>query len=206
MTLTEWEHTWATTPGETKKAVWRAHRIDEIIAGNTPKPLGNDPTLVYHLFPSTAFNQETDLPLVVQPQLSTFGEFSAPRSRVNIDGILVVHRDARAYVQLYRDGIVEYASTDLISIFESNEVQWDPLREFIRNFPYGLRERVLRQRPADDWTYGLTLLHMNGKAFPNTPANAGFDRDIVMLPLVTGALEMVAATLRNLLKEANGMY
>lgn len=203
MSIEDWAYRWASTPANGRANVWRAHRIDEILAGNTPRPLAMQPTVVLHVFPMTAFTDTADLPRINIPLLAPMAQLAPAITRANADGIVAISKDQQAYVQLFRDSTIEYASSDILTVPNTKELNGAALGEFLSDFIFGLRQ-VLGWK-EEERTYALSLLHAKDHYLPGSPQGHAFDRDILMLPAVMGPESGPAAlALRRVVKEANG--
>ena len=94
---------------------FRAGRLAQIVAGETPVPLHNEPKIVLHLLPVSSFGERTmyDVTLARQgPATLVPMQGSSPSLRYNLDGLLSYVGPgggvaAWTYAQLYRDGRVE---------------------------------------------------------------------------------------------------
>jgi len=96
---------------------FRLDRIAKIVAGQTPVPLTNSGSLILHIVPLSAFDVNSSLPLrQIKEDFQSFvpmGSSTASGARINFDGILkILNADPQAtqhlaYVQLYRNGIIE---------------------------------------------------------------------------------------------------
>jgi hypothetical protein len=182
MNFVDWEYLWATTPQDAKATVWRAHRIDEIIAGRAPRPLENTPTVVLHVFPTTSFVTKATLQHVQEQLLAGAAIPHAPQYATNADGILISTSDKHTYVQIFRDETLEYASSALIDIPGTEEFHTGTLRPFLCDFLATLTNAM--GWPATERTYALAMLNVKGRRRLNA-TNGGFDRDHVLLPLIT---------------------
>jgi hypothetical protein len=96
---------------------FRLDRIAKIAAGQAPVQLMDRGTVVLHIVPLSAFDMGATLPLrEIEQDFRLFvpiGSTTANGSRINFEGILKTSNadqkatQHRAYVQLYRNGIVE---------------------------------------------------------------------------------------------------
>jgi len=96
---------------------FRIDRIAQIAAGQAPVQLMNRGSLILHIVPLSAFDVNSSLPLrQIEQNYRSFvpmGSSTANGARINFDGILKTSNadpqatQHRAYVQLYRNGIVE---------------------------------------------------------------------------------------------------
>lgn len=104
---------------------FRLDRIAKIVAGQAPVNLMDGGAMTFHVVPLSAFDTATDLPL--QRISRDFNSFSPIGSRtpqairINFDGVLKTSNAdqastrQRAYVQLFRTGIVEAVASSIIS-------------------------------------------------------------------------------------------
>lgn len=102
---------------------FRLERVAKIVAGDTPARLQEQNAIIIHVVPFSAFDKPIALPLTdvynLYSQFPPLGG-SANQFRINIDGLLTLSnskRDAttqRAYVQVFRSGIVEAVSSILV--------------------------------------------------------------------------------------------
>lgn len=102
---------------------FRADRIAQIVARQTPVPLSDQSCLILHIVPFAALDPRTQIALdVIEKNPSTFAPLassSARTWRVNMDGILRLSNadekagSQRAYVQVYRSGIVESVASSI---------------------------------------------------------------------------------------------
>jgi hypothetical protein len=200
--LEEWEHLWATTPTSARPSVWRAHRIAEILNGNTPRKLAETPTIVVHIVPDTAFAGSTDLPLLDRQLLAPAASLKLPLTRANADGIAAISTEDPAYVQVFHDAMIEYASSDRYRI-NGAEFSYKIVGEFLSDF-FAAAQTLMRWLPAKR-TYALSFLHVKNKRFPGTDEHFGFHQDTVLSPMITTDKTDVAADLlRKFARQANG--
>jgi Putative DNA-binding domain len=105
---------------------FRLDRIAKIAAGEAPVQLMNRGSVVLHIVPLSAFDvTSTILPLgQIERSYNTFvpmGSRTASGARINFDGILKTSNadeqaaQHRAYVQLYRNGIIETVDSSVIA-------------------------------------------------------------------------------------------
>lgn len=90
-------------------------RLSKIVSRELPIPLTNGPKIIFHIIPFTAFDimKKIDLSFFerkMKMDLLTPGYDPRPNWRYNFDGILVAGKD-RAYVQAFRNGIIEYVDS-----------------------------------------------------------------------------------------------
>lgn len=104
---------------------FRAERIAKIAADHGPVQLMNRGTLVLHIIPFSAFDLSSVVPIdAITREFNTFpplGSRTAQARRVNFDGVLMVSnadqaaQQQRAYVQVFRNGIVEAVNSTVIN-------------------------------------------------------------------------------------------
>jgi hypothetical protein len=104
---------------------FRSDRIAKIAAGAAPVPLMRAGALIVHVVPLSAFDVSPSLPLAqIQRDFRAFvpiGSSMAQGSLINFEGILKTSNadqratQHRAYLQLYRSGIVEAVDSDLVN-------------------------------------------------------------------------------------------
>jgi hypothetical protein len=105
---------------------FRLDRIAKIAAGQAPVQLMNRGTLILHIVPLSAFDATPTLPLThIERDFRSFvpiGSTTANGARINFDGILKTSNadqraiEHRAYVQLYRNGIIETVASTLTAV------------------------------------------------------------------------------------------
>jgi hypothetical protein len=98
-------------------------RTAKIAAGDAPVTLLAGGSLVLHIVPFSAFDVGSSFPLdevAADPnKFPTFGDRIAPRSQITFDGLLTTSnldappKPQRAYVQIFRTGIVESVYSSL---------------------------------------------------------------------------------------------
>ena len=111
---------------------FRLDRIAKIAAANAPVLLMNRGAVVLHIVPLSAFDQLPSLPLEqLRQDYQSFvpmGSSSANGARITFDGVLKTSNadqqatKHRAYVQLYRNGIVETVDTAVIAISSGSPI------------------------------------------------------------------------------------
>jgi hypothetical protein len=104
---------------------FRLDRIAKIAAGQAPVQLMNRGSLILHVVPLSAFDATPSVPLreIVQDFRSfvPMGSSTAQGVRINFDGIIKTSNadpratQHRAYVQLYRNGIIESVHSSLMA-------------------------------------------------------------------------------------------
>jgi hypothetical protein len=99
---------------------FRRARLREIVEGESRVPLMNERTVTIHIVPLSAFGPPKALPIKDLARdyniFAPSGSRAATDSKINFDGILKLNGTAerrRAYVQLFRSGIVEAVNSDI---------------------------------------------------------------------------------------------
>jgi Schlafen, AlbA_2 len=101
---------------------FRLDRLAKIKANETPIGLDDDPKVVLHFAPITAFEGRARIDLSsLHPELPGFAPLSSTRRdhRVNFDGLLVYPnrgegRPVHSYLQIFRDGSLETVSASML--------------------------------------------------------------------------------------------
>ena len=101
---------------------FRIERIDAILQGNTPDPLAGRSYLCIHMIPISAFDPSFSFDITtVREQGTTLPPIGQHgwNPRVNFDGLLFSTPtgtgEATAYVQLFRNGVIEAVDCDLLA-------------------------------------------------------------------------------------------
>jgi hypothetical protein len=105
---------------------FRLDRIAKIANGETPVPLMNRGILILHIVPLSAFDVTPPLSLLqIERNYRSFvpiGASTANGARINFDGVLKTSNadsqatQHRAYVQLYRNGIIESVDSTVMAV------------------------------------------------------------------------------------------
>jgi len=105
---------------------FRLDRVAKLAADDGPVRLMGDGGLILHVVPLSAFDMAPSLPLsqIVQNynSFAPIGSESASLARINFNGVLKTSNarqratEQRAYLQLYRNGIVEAVTSRLITL------------------------------------------------------------------------------------------
>jgi hypothetical protein len=105
---------------------FRLDRIAKIAAGHAPVKLMDRGTVVLHVVPLSAFDQSPALPLQnIKTEFTSFvpiASTTANNSLINFDGVLKTSNadqqatEHRAYVQLFRNGIVESVTSTIMAV------------------------------------------------------------------------------------------
>jgi hypothetical protein len=111
---------------------FRLDRVAKIAAGQAPVQLMNQGTIVLHVIPLSAFDAPSTLPLrQIELNFRSFvplGSSTATGVRINFDGVLKTSNadpratQHRAYVQLYRNGIIETVHSTLMAVSSANPI------------------------------------------------------------------------------------
>jgi Putative DNA-binding domain len=111
---------------------FRLDRIAKITAGQAPVQLMNQGFVVLHIVPLSAFDAASTLPLrQIELDFRSFvpiGSTTANGARINFDGILKTSNadqratQHRAYVQLYRNGIIETVDSTLMAVSSGDSI------------------------------------------------------------------------------------
>lgn len=169
---------------------FRRNRIELIASGDGPVLLSGDALAVLHVVPLSAFDSlapaEVDLEVGLRSGIRPPG--SGGSSRYNFDGVVTEGRGAdgiEAYVQLFRTGIVEGATTYpfgpeggrpaiAINILEEHMI------EALENY-LGLQRRLGVEAPT---LVMLSLVGVRGYRIPHGSArrHRPVDRDNLLLP------------------------
>lgn len=134
---------------------FRAERLMKIIAGETPVPMDEHPRLVLHLIPLGAFDPAARFDLSsLQRETDNFRPMRASAwngPRHNFDGMYTYatqEKLARAYVQLFRSGIVEAVDTSMLSYEGDRRV----LRGLTRRWCWMASSDTCRYRRGWAWS------------------------------------------------------
>jgi Putative DNA-binding domain len=105
---------------------FRLDRIAKIAAGQAPVQLMNRGSLILHIVPLSAFDMTSSLPLrAIEVDFGSFvpiGSTTANGARITFDGVLKTSNadqratQHRAYVQLYRNGIIESVNSTVMAV------------------------------------------------------------------------------------------
>jgi hypothetical protein len=111
---------------------FRLDRIAKIAAGQAPVQLMNQGSLILHIIPLSAFDVASAFPLhQIERDFRTFvpmGSSTASGARINFDGVLKTSNadsqatQHRAYVQLYRNGIIETVYSNLMAVSSGSPI------------------------------------------------------------------------------------
>lgn len=179
---------------------FRADRINQILAGETPVPMRGGAKMIFHLVPLNAF--AADSPLIPIEWLEQRRHDLRPvpgwlvNSHLNLDGVVMYEDDRTApgasgiYAQVYRSGIVEWVNEAwLMSRQSGNELLITQqlghyLGEEVSRYLTGLREASVE--PPVVFLLTLTgILHHRFVVNDATWMRNRFDRDILLIQDVT---------------------
>jgi hypothetical protein len=188
---------------------FREDRIAKITAGETPAPLHDGPKVILHLVPLSSFDpaKRCNLTKVVEgySNLQPFSLASGQGIDYNLDGLVSVtpfeksasgSLAAAAYVQLFRNGIIESVDSEsYISPLARGAPPQPGVDNFLRIllFEHGLIEaverylRILDNLQVDTPAYlFLTLTDVDGVILltSNIMENLSIDRNIAHIPEV----------------------
>jgi len=175
---------------------FREERFKLIMSSNTPVVLKKSPKLVLHLIPQDSFVSKLDFSIeVMRPlMLPLICQGGSRTGRCNFDGIVTFNRyaaeESSAYVQFFRNGIIESAVDGLMYNSSRDPHQPQPyldttiFGDMIRVFPDYLKSLLALGVSPPIWCT-IALLDAKGIAipakdhyFPKPP----IDRDNLQLP------------------------
>lgn len=176
---------------------FRTERLGKIIANELPIEMSDNPKIVLHAIPFSAF------------KISAFGEFSFPddlsdlapinhrgySSRINFEGLLVYSSagsdgGALTYTQLYRNGILEAVESEILRL-EREEgyaylIPWVRLEDEIIKAVTRFIRQFIRMEIEPPVLIMLSLLNVKGWGIPSGPYYFGssdkIDRDYLIIP------------------------
>jgi len=98
---------------------FRMDRISNILSGETPVPMDNNPKIILHIIPFTAFDPTKILPTsflkAAERKIHPVFFLDLSNIRYNFDGFLAYAGDttlpSSGYLQLFRNGIIEVVGT-----------------------------------------------------------------------------------------------
>jgi hypothetical protein len=176
---------------------FRADRVNQILAGETPVPLRGGAKIIFHLVPLGAF--APGAPVVSIEWLEQRRHVLRPvegwpvNSHVNLDGVVMYEDDRAApeasgiYAQVYRSGIVEWVNESWLTprpgtgalLITSDIGRY--LGKEVATYLAFYREASI-EPPV---VFMLTLTGIAGHSFVyqgGSSARNRFDRDILMIP------------------------
>jgi hypothetical protein len=174
---------------------FRLTRLAAIIAEDTPVPLESGPKMILHIVPLGAFEpgQQIDLRKAYElargwPPLGLSGY----NRQINFDGLLTCRLDrttnkADAYLQLYRNGIVETVNAETLGADAESQLKLIPSisfeEEILQFIPHCLSsmEAILIELPAVI-LLSLTGVKGYGMATRQRMTTDRIDRDILQVP------------------------
>ena len=180
---------------------WKVDRISKAIAGDGPVPL-EGPTILFHFVAAAALSDgEQSHPRIFDRRLWG-GNFYSPISlsvesqRYNADGLLGVSKklaktqgNRQSYLQIFRDGSLEYGDAYALGDNEGRVVPSGPLETKLME-TFGRSLSLLKQLEVGAPVFvSLTLLRVKGimMALPQTAQvwsgqSEPFDRDVIICP------------------------
>ena len=170
---------------------FRIDRIGNILSGETPVPMNDNPKIVLHVIPFTAFDLTKRLPHssleeTVRKISPIFFDLSG--YRCNVDGYLAYGGDPRTYydgyLQLFRNGIIE-----VVGQAADKSDKMIPVTDFERQLYTNLPRYILAQKNLDlnlPILIAISLLNVNGCTIyvPRSHhfADQKIDRNVILLP------------------------
>ena len=182
---------------------FRLDRLSQIIAGNTPIPVGDNAKLILHCVPLSAFQsgQMIDMSTAGKNYHNFFAEqrFS---SRYNLDGILLFlnFRDGSPppeYLQIFRQSHVEYVNgyiigSNLLGSPNTNKIQIKDVELEVIKITKNILDYQRSLRIEPPIIISISLSQIKGYVFDNPSSlrveaayhNHGIDRNDLILPEV----------------------
>jgi hypothetical protein len=174
---------------------FRDDRIGRVIARNTPVLLNQCPTSLTHLIPITAMSTHTSIDVrQYEPygaRLSKPAEMSGPETRYNLDGFCVFQSEpaARAYVQCFRSGIIEFGDAYYLPTTQPEHQTSVATQDFeelvVRQVRAGLDVMKCVDSPTPVYVF-LTVIGVKGWMLDYRDEEAQrhftFDRNVLALP------------------------
>jgi len=177
---------------------FRDERLALLQAGESPAIVGNQPKVMLHLLPYTAFDSSTGVDItqaivsVVKEKLRPMGG-SLSYSRYNIDGYLCVAGDT-GYVQVFREGIIEAVDSEIgASYYKTDDKRFLPA-QLLAGKIIDACERYLAALASmgivAPLAVGVSLVGFKGIRFATNGADWAYfqgcvvDRDMASTPLV----------------------
>lgn len=180
---------------------FRAERLSQIVAGETPVRLDPEPKLILHILPFEAFALGPHVDIKAARELSLFplGEGGC-NPRINIDGQLFYSngfdKTSFAYLQLFRSGIIETVNARILSAGSRSELPQVQGLNFIPSI--ALEHQLLTKIPSylatlqklgirPPFALMLTLLGVKDYWIAIRPGAGGgskIDRDDLIVPEV----------------------
>ncbi len=191
--------TFSTTMFERIRA-FRTERCRQICSGETPVPMPDGPKIILHLIPQESFSNRLSIaPSILEAsanQLHPLGSTGYWSHRFNMDGIAVFtggdygEGKRSGYVQLFRNGIIESVSEDIVYSIPSDSTN---ARYFRRQYEHYLVQSLPKYlKCLEDLGIGppawcfLTLIGVKNvairlnRSFYNSQQS--IDRDTLSLP------------------------
>jgi hypothetical protein len=97
---------------------FRMERLANVIAGETPVPLEQKPTVVFHIMPLASFSNPLELPFIEVSKRRDIEDVTGLNKRFNVDGFVGYRGNLGnilSYTQIFRNGIVEYVNIGMTS-------------------------------------------------------------------------------------------
>ncbi len=182
---------------------FRLDRLSQIIAGNTPIPVGDNAKLILHCVPLSAFQsgQMIDMSTAGKNYHNFFAEqrFS---SRYNLDGILLFlnFRDGSPppeYLQIFRQSHIEYVNgyiigSNLLGSPNTNKIQIKDVELEVIKITKNILDYQRSLRIEPPIIISISLSQIKGYVFDNPSSlrveaayhNHGIDRNDLILPEV----------------------
>ncbi len=182
---------------------FRLDRLSQIIAGNTPIPVGDNAKLILHCVPLSAFQsgQMIDMSTAGKNYHNFFAEqrFS---SRYNLDGILLFlnFRDGSPppeYLQIFRQSHIEYVNgyiigSNLLGSPKTNKIQIKDVELEVIKITKNILDYQRSLRIEPPIIISISLSQIKGYVFDNPSSlrveaayhNHGIDRNDLILPEV----------------------
>jgi hypothetical protein len=182
---------------------FRLDRLSQIIAGNTPIPVGDNAKLILHCVPLSAFQsgQMIDMSTAGKNYHNFFAEqrFS---SRYNLDGILLFlnFRDGSPppeYLQIFRQSHIEYVNgyiigSNLLGSPNTNKIQIKDVELEVIKITKNILDYQRSLRIDPPIIISISLSHVKGYVFDSPSSlrveaayhNHGIDRYDLILPEV----------------------
>ena len=182
---------------------FRLDRLSQIIAGNTPIPVGDNAKLILHCVPLSAFQsgQMIDMSTAGKNYHNFFAEqrFS---SRYNLDGILLFlnFRDGSPppeYLQIFRQSQIEYVNgyiigSNLLGSPNTNKIQIKDVELEVIKITKNILDYQRSLRIEPPIITSISLSQIKGYVFDNPSSlrveaayhNHGIDRNDLILPEV----------------------
>ena len=177
----------------TKVKNFREERISSIISGRTPIPLYNEGKIILHLIPIEAFSMrkiyEIERIARVRTNFRPMFISSGWNERYNLDGYLAHYarenRESSAYVQLYRNGIIEAVEDYVLVVTDQKIIPITDIEGRLISFT---KEYLEVQKFLDiegPILFSLTFLGVKGYFYPPLSGRGNIfpiERDLLLFP------------------------